>query len=252
MIAAAAIEPAALPPSGRPGIAPQDRRRTQRKDHVLPILVVASLIVHLLILLPSLLPHQAAQPSGPREIPVEVVQEPAPKPPAQASLPPNTEKPTQRQPAPAAKPQQPQVKPASEKPQREKASHEKPADPPKPSSGGGEQRMKDLLGPMPAIALPSADANGTDPVSYEQLVLSKLAKAKSDDRFAGPPADATVSFHLDDVGLVTSVTLVQPSGQKFLDDEAVAMVHRGEPYPVPPPNGKRDYTVTVRAMPLFR
>ena len=101
---------------------------------------------------------------------------------------------------------------------------------------------------MPVIALPGADAAGTDEVSYEQLVLSKLSKAKDQGRHQGTPADTSVSFHLDDTGAVTNVTLIRPSGEKFLDDEAVAMVHRGEPYPPPPPGGRRDYTITLRFM----
>ena len=245
------------------GIGLASKGPERRKDRVLPILIVGSLIVHLLIFLPSLLSHDADKASVPHEIPVEVVQEPpappAPKPPPQAPPKKEATKPAQLpKPASEPKPEAPKVQapkvqaPQSEAPKTEpqkspaKAARDKPADSAKPT--GGEQRMKDLLGPMPAVALPGAAADGTDEVSYEQLVLSKVSKAKKEGRFQGRPANASVSFHLDDTGAVTSVTLVRPSGEKFVDDEAVAMVRRGEPYLIQAPGCKVYYTITLRFM----
>ncbi len=242
-----------------PLVAPAQRR----KDRALPILIVGSLLVHALIFLPSLW-HRADE-AAPREIPVEVVQE-APKPPAPPPPPPpdarsQTSDPAKDQPKPEPpKPEPPkperkksEAKKAEKKPEPPKPEPKKPADPSKPADparANVAQRMKDLLGAMPAIALPGEDAGGTDAVSYEELVLSKLSKAKKEGRHEGIPGAATVTFRLDDAGGVASVAIIHASGDPALDGEAVAMVRRGAPYPPPPPDAQRDFTITLRFMQL--
>ncbi len=252
--------PAVTTPDGAaPLVAPAARR----KDRALPILIVGSLLVHALIFLPSLW-HRPDD--APREIAVDLVQD-VPKPPAPPSAashstppspPPAPEPPEPPKPQPTksqpTKPQpdkpdppKPQPKPQPSKPEPKPADRSKPTD---PSRENVAQRMKDLLGAMPAIALPGEDATGTDAVSYEQLVLSKVSKAKKEGRHEGIPGAATVTFHLDDAGGVASVRIVHASGDPSLDGEAVAMIRRGAPYPPPPPDAQRDFTITLRFMQL--
>jgi len=106
--------------------------------------------------------------------------------------------------------------------------------------------MERLLGPMPAIAMPGAADDGTEMVSYHQLVLSKVAKAKKEGRYSGIPGTATVSFSLGDGGEVVRCDVIIKSVDPALDAETVAMVHRGAPYPPPPPGAQRDYVITLR------
>lgn len=231
-------------------LTPTMPRLASSRDRVLPIFIVASLIVHATVMLPSLvrdITDKVAPP--PKEIPVEIVQEvpksSAPKPP-----PSKPQKVAQQEaPKPQPKPQPP--KPQPPKPQPLKPQPPKAAAKQQPRAENVAERLEQLLGPMPAIALPSASAVGSDEVSYAQLVLSKVAKAKKEGRYQGTPGATSVAFSIGDAGEVVSVAIVRPSGDQSLDDEAIAMVKRGAPYPPPPPGGRRDYAITLRFQPLI-
>ena len=98
---------------------------------------------------------------------------------------------------------------------------------------------------MPAIALPGASDAGTESVSYPQLVLSQVAKAKKQGRYVGVPGYAGVRFRVAEDGSLESVKLVASSGDPNLDIEAEAMIRRAAPFPKPPPGGRRDYGITL-------
>lgn len=270
-----AADPGAASGNARAPLLP---RLTPSRDHVLPILIALSFAVHATVILPSLLRDGARPPPPvPKEVPVEVVQlppKPAEKPKPQAKPAP----PAQPKTEPSAKQQQ--IKPAQEtkakaapkppparaaahrqgprpraqraqprasdaKPQQDRQSSKD-----QPQQADGAERMRQLLGPIPpgmdAIALPGTSAEGSIQASYAQLVLSQVAKAKKEGKFHGTPGAASVSFVVGDNGELTSVQIVRPSGDASLDEEAVAMVRRAAPFPVPPPGGRRDYTVTLR------
>ena len=248
-----------LGPNVTAAVVPAVPRPPRRRDNVLAILLAASLAVHLTVFLPSLLGMgKDKETATPREIPIELVQLP-PKPAEKPKPPPQAAKPQQpkqqpKQQAAQRKPQPPkqdaQKKPEPPKPaQKPKQEAQKKAEPPKPQKPAQKSvadRMRSLL-PISsgALAMPGASADGTDSVSYEDLVLSKVAKAKDDERHKGDPAQATVAFLLDDKGGVAAVMITQASGNPWLDDEAIAMIKRGAPYPPPPPGAKRDFQVTL-------
>ena len=265
---------AALAPSG--GMPHGATRKKPTRDRAAPFIILLSVLVHLAALLLILWPDDRPSPAPPREIPIEVVQVPAPPAPAQPtppSPPPRPEAKAEKAPAqkpaapphaskaephkaettPADKPREERAKPAVAKP--DKTTPDKATPDNTTHDNTVAERMERLLGPMPtampAIALPGQSADGSDVVSYSQLVLSKLAKAKKEGRYRGVPGRSRVAFTLGVAGQVTSITVTDPSGDASLDEEAVAMVHRGEPYPPPPPGGRRDYAITLvfRAMP---
>lgn len=251
---------AAAPQPARIALVP---RRRDRTDRALWILLAASLTVHVLIALPSLIWQHDTASKPPAEIPVEVVQLPPEKPrPAakQAGKPPvdakKAEPPKVREakheeaPKPPEKPaaahKNPAPKAAAPKPEPQKPMERAHQDlKPTPQQAETQKRMAALLGGMDAIALPGASAVGTDSVSYDRLVLSQVAKAKKEGRYPGIPGYATVAFTLGDKGEVATCEVRRPSGDPALDAEAVAMIHRGEPYPPPPPGGRRDYVITL-------
>ena len=244
-------------------------RIATRRDRKLPLIILGSLLLHMAILLPLLLPKQAAPPP-PLEIPVELVREPPPPPKPQPPKqdppkqdPPKPEKPKQESPK-QEKPKPPQPKPPQPKPEKPKPPEQKKSaeprkpEPQKPVEAPQESttdRMRDLLGENtsidPAIALPGASAEGTDNVSYQRLVLSQVAKAKKEGRSQGVPGRTSVAFSLTDKGEVASVSIKTPSGDPSLDAEAIAMVERGAPYPPPPPGAPRDFVIGLqfRALP---
>ncbi len=210
-----------------------------KRDRALPLLIVVSLVAHATVLLPALLGPRTLDPLPPREIPVEIVQLPSnpvapPKPPL----------------APAKAPQiNPAQKHAEPRPARPEKMAAKAA--PKPVPVPASERLKNLLGPMPALALPAAAGDGTEEVSYAQLVMSQVAKAKKQGRYRGVPGAASVAFTIGDTGELATVAIVRTSGDSSLDEEAVAMIKRGAPYPPPPPGGRRDYRITLRFEPLI-
>jgi TonB family protein len=106
------------------------------------------------------------------------------------------------------------------------------------------------FGPLPpsfaAVALPSDAAAGDVAVTYEQQVFSQLAKAKKAGKHVVAPGIAHVVFHIDDAGKLLDVTLDHPSGDAFLDGEAVAIVRRAAPFPPPPPGGQRVFSASMR------
>ncbi len=74
--------------------------------------------------------------------------------------------------------------------------------------------------------------------AWQGRLVGQLQRAKrypDSARAAGEEGAATVSFTIDRAGKVLSVRLVRSSGSPALDQEAVALVHRAEPLPAPPP-----------------
>lgn len=236
-------------------------RLVLKRDRILPIVLFASLLLHAIILVPFLV-RDAAKPAGPQEIPVEFVQLPPepPKPEKKTAAPQAQKSPPQDQPRqpPEQKKQpeppkteKPPPKPRPAKPPEPKPREMKKPEPKQPESTA--ERMKDLLGPqsLDPIAMPGESADGTDLVSYGQIVMSRLTKALHRDVHPGIQTYATVSFLLGDAGEIVSETLTRASGDPLLDEEALAVVKRGGPYPPPPPDGKRDYTITLESKPIL-
>ncbi len=101
------------------------------------------------------------------------------------------------------------------------------------------------LGPLPdsfqAVALPvSADGQG-EATSYQEIVFSALAKAKGIGASKGLPGTAGVHFNVDAAGRLVDVELVQKSGVAELDAEALDIVRRAAPFPVPPQGAQRAF-----------
>jgi protein TonB len=64
--------------------------------------------------------------------------------------------------------------------------------------------------------------------------LARHARFPRTVRDTGKDRQATVRFSLDARGVVQSVTLVESAGSEVLDAEALALVRRASPMPVPP------------------
>ncbi len=241
-------------------LAPPSGGRTTPRNHALPLLAALSLVVHVsaILLLLTYRREQATLP--PVEIPVEVVQLPKEAPPREALT---KEAPTERRapkPAPAAdRAKTEQRKSRADKQPPPRPAHNAPPKPvsprpaPPPASLSPQktaERFERLLGPMPAVALPGASDVGTEEVSYKELVLSQVAKAKKEGRYSGIPGVASVRFSLDDHGEIVRCEVVSKSVDPALDTEAMAMVRRGAPYPAPPPGAAREFVIGLRFAPL--
>lgn len=259
---------------------PAAPQRPPRREWFAPAVVAGSLLIHAAIVAPLVWAPRAEAARPPAEIPVEVVQLPPepekPKPPqakpparqakplaAQAKPPAAPAKPpaAPAKPAPQAKPPAPQAKAPEAKPPEPKPSVPKPSEPKHSPSKSAEkdhaakpakapeksvtQRMAQLIGPMPAMAMPalaSGDNPLDDTISYQQLILSRVAKQKRDDRHDGIPGHAVITFAVGDNGEVVTCEVREKSGDPNLDAEGKAMVYRGAPYPPPPPGAPRQFS----------
>ena len=109
------------------------------------------------------------------------------------------------------------------------------------------------LGPLPdsfqAVALPATADGADEAVGYQGLVFSQLAKAKGIGQRQGVPGSAGVRFEIDEKGQLVSAEIVAPSGDAGLDAEALAIVHKAAPFPVPPQGAQRSFVANVNFTP---
>lgn len=94
--------------------------------------------------------------------------------------------------------------------------------------------------------LPPAEAG--DPISYERIILGRLAKAKRfppGARSRGARGVAVVAFRLGETGDVAAVALLRSSGETDLDGESLALVARASPFPAPPAGAQRSFAVDI-------
>ena len=97
-----------------------------------------------------------------------------------------------------------------------------------------------------ASSLPSGASGGG---AYRDALLARirsLTRYPEPARERGATGVATVHFALDGGGAVTLVDLTQSSGDRALDDEAVAAVRRASPLPPPPADAPRAYSAPIR------
>jgi len=85
--------------------------------------------------------------------------------------------------------------------------------------------------------------------AYRNALLAKIwgaVRYPESARERGASGVATVRFALDGVGAVAFADLAQSSGDRALDDEAVAAVRRASPLPAPPADAPRAYSAPIR------
>ena len=94
---------------------------------------------------------------------------------------------------------------------------------------------------------PARGASGI--AAYRDALLAKIwgaARYPEVARQHGATGVATVRFALDGGGAVTLADLAQSSGDRALDDAALAAVKRASPLPAPPTGAPRDYSAPIR------
>ena len=237
---------------------PAAPQRPPRRDWFAPAILAGSLVLHACLVAPLIWTPRAHAARPPIETPIEVVQLPPepdkPKPAAPQAKP--SEPPRRQAQSKPVTPKPPAPKPPAPKPPAPKPSASKPPAPKPPEKQGAAkaeqtpdrnvaQRMAQLLGPMPAMAMPaltSGDNPLDDSISYQQLVLSRVARQKRDDEHNGVPTHAVIAFAVGDRGEVVTCEVREKSLDPTLDAEAVAMVYRAAPYPPPPPGAPRQFS----------
>ncbi len=99
-----------------------------------------------------------------------------------------------------------------------------------------------------AVAVPPPAAPGDEAMRYDVAVLSRLERAKQFPKAAslrGARGTAVVGFALDESGRVIVAALLRSSGDRDLDGESLAVIHRAAPFPKPPPGARRRFAVDI-------
>ncbi|HEX3494228.1 MAG TPA: TonB family protein [Methylocella sp.] len=99
-----------------------------------------------------------------------------------------------------------------------------------------------------AVALPVVSESGGEAVRYSFLVGGMLERVKrypETARQRRAKGIAIIGFHLDEAGQIASVSLLRSSGEADLDAESVALVNRAAPFPPPPPGAQDSFAIEV-------
>jgi protein TonB len=100
-----------------------------------------------------------------------------------------------------------------------------------------------------AASAPPPARGAAEIAAYRNALLAKIwgaARYPEAARERGATGVATVRFALDGGGAVTLADLAQSSGDRALDDAALAAVRRASPLPAPPTGAPRDYSAPIR------
>ena len=124
----------------------------------------------------------------------------------------------------------------------------KPAKPPTARAAARLEPATRASGARAASAPPPARGEA-QLAAYRDALLAKIwgaARYPEAARERGAIGVATVRFALDDAGEVTLADLARSSGDRALDDEALAAVRRASPLPPPPTGAPRAYSAPIR------
>jgi periplasmic protein TonB len=99
-----------------------------------------------------------------------------------------------------------------------------------------------------AVAVPLPAATGGEATSYSFIVGGMLERVKHYPETARQRAAkgiAIIGFVLDELGRITSVSLLRSSSEADLDAESVALVRRAAPFPLPPSGAQHSFAIEV-------
>jgi TonB family protein len=129
----------------------------------------------------------------------------------------------------------------------------------RPRSNAGSENLRPLKtgfalpfdsGPdsFRAAAMPLPSESGGEAVRYSFIVGGMLERVKhypETARQRRAKGTAIIGFVLDELGQITSVSLLRSSGEADLDAESVALVNRAAPFPPPPPGAQDSFAIEV-------
>lgn len=192
-----------------------------------------------------------------------VLQPPKPEPPPPPPPEPEPPKPEPPKPQPQKVTPPPPVRTPLPPPREERVNAPSPAvTPPPPPQVIASAPVDDS---KPTFTAPSAEAEKShasqptvdidaDLGNYGSLLAREFAKHKQYPRIAqmrGWQGEVRVKLEVDANGTVTSSTISQSSGHEALDNQALEMVKKASPLPMPPESLRhRPFTITVPI--LFR
>ena len=134
-------------------------------------------------------------------------------------------------------PPMPEPAPERPKPKPEPKAHNKPEEK-KKSQNSRASASPSFRAPRVATAAAqtagAVQAMAIAPASWKGAVLAALNRHKRYPGGGSGTGTAMITFSMNSSGQVTSARLLQSSGDRVLDDEAVALPRRASPLPPPP------------------
>lgn len=127
----------------------------------------------------------------------------------------------------------------------EKMRRDKHAERATDSAGSATAQAQELIR---AVPVPMPAEHGDETMRYDVAVVGNLERAKQFPRRASQRrarGTAVVGFALDDAGRVLVAALLRSSGDRDLDGESLAVIHRAAPFPKPPPGARRTFAVDI-------
>ncbi|MBV9560209.1 MAG: energy transducer TonB [Bradyrhizobium sp.] len=91
-----------------------------------------------------------------------------------------------------------------------------------------------LLGLLPGIASPSLAGSDAVGAWQQQIALHLGSQKRFPPNARGQSGTAKVRFTIDRTGRLVSAQLLESTGHPQLDAEAIALLHRAQPFPAPP------------------
>ena len=225
-------------------------------DRLLPLALLASLTLHAMAF--GFLPGLSKEPSKPVDtLTIEILPPPPPKP----EPPPEPPKPEPEKPKPLPKKLPPPkplpvIQPKAELPPPTVREVEPPPPPPAVIAAAPKQNEPPPAytapppppepPPKPATPPPDLDALRSN---YGSLLSREFAKHKQYPRVAllrGWQGTVKVELQIDATGNVTSSTIAESSSFEALDKQAMEMVRKASPLPLPPESLRgREFTIVV-------
>lgn len=233
-------------------------KQSKQFSHALEWCLIASLLIHAAIMFTLPKPDYDLPPPKKQEIQIELVKEPPPVIPVVQPEPvkPEPIKPEPPKPEPAKpQPVKSEPKPVEQKPavpQKSISSPDTPTEAPrvvnespapaviaaKPTAGESKPEVVAPANPSPAPAPEPAKASGPSEGDIEaarnafrSAAHRELKKNQRYPRIAqdrGIEGDVKLSINLDDHGNVTGIEVVESSGNKSLDDAAIAAAQKSQ------------------------
>jgi len=227
-------------------------KESKQFNHLLEWCLIASLLIHALMMFTLPKPDYDLPPPKKQEIRIELVKEQPPAPVQPAAEPqPTPPKPQPEPPKPQPTPVKPEPKPVKHEPMPQKPSPEPVVETPRPvvesptppviaAKPTVSEAKPEVVVPPPAPPAPPPEPVKAGPSegdidaarnAFRSAAHRELKKNQRYPRIAqdrGIEGDVKLSMNMDDHGNITGIEIVESSGNKAIDDAAISAAQKSQ------------------------
>lgn len=227
-------------------------KESKQFNHLLEWCLIASLLIHALMMFTLPKPDYDLPPPKKQEIRIELVKEQPPAPVQPAAEPqPTPPKPQPEPPKPQPTPVKPEPKPVKHEPMPQKPSPEPVVETPRPvvesptppviaAKPTVSEAKPEVVVPPPAPPAPPPEPVKAGPSegdidaarnAFRSAAHRELKKNQRYPRIAqdrGIEGDVKLSINMDDHGNITGIEIVESSGNKAIDDAAISAAQKSQ------------------------